>query len=65
MIETCTDCDVKINASETTNSKIIEVFDLKFNKGKQWTLAEDSLVETPSMLSISQQLITCASTFQC
>jgi len=44
---------VKINASDTTESKIIEVFDLKVDKGNQWTLAEDSLVEVPSMLSMS------------
>ena len=54
MIETCTDdCDVKINASETTNSKITEVFDLKLDSASQWTLAEDSLVDVPSMLSMS------------
>jgi hypothetical protein len=53
VIETCTDCDVKISASETTNSKITEVFDLKFNKHSQWILAGDSLVDVPSMLSMS------------
>jgi hypothetical protein len=57
VIETCTDnCNMKINASETTVPQITEVFDLKFNKGKKWALAEDSLVGVPSMLSMSQQL---------
>jgi hypothetical protein len=55
VIETCTDdYNVKINASETTISQITEVFDIKLDKGKRWTLAEDSLVEVPSMLSMCQ-----------
>ena len=58
VIETCTNCEVKINASETTNSKITEAFDLKFDKHNQWALAGDSLVDVPSTLSIFQQLIT-------
>jgi hypothetical protein len=37
-------------------SRITEVFDLKVNKTRRWTLAEDSLVEVPSMLSMSQHL---------
>jgi len=54
VIETCAyDCDVKINTSDMTESKITEVFELKVNKRNRWTLAEDSLVEVPSMLSMS------------
>jgi hypothetical protein len=54
VVETCTnDCDVKINASDTTESKITEVFDLKVDKSNRWTLAKDSLVEVPSILSMS------------
>jgi hypothetical protein len=54
VIETCTDnCNMKINASETTVPQITEVFDLKFDKGKKWALAENSLVGVPSMLSMS------------
>jgi hypothetical protein len=54
MIETCTinDYNVKINASETTISKITEVFDIRLDKGKRWTLADDSLLEVPSILSM-------------
>ena len=55
MIETCTDdYNMKINASETTISQITEVFGLKFDKGKRWTLAEDSPVEVPSVLCMCQ-----------
>lgn len=55
MIEPCiNDYNVKINASETTISQITEVFDIKLDKGKPWTLAEDTLVEVPSMLSMCQ-----------
>jgi hypothetical protein len=54
VIETFTnDHDVKINASDTTESKITEIFDLKVDESNRWTLAEDSLVEVPSMLSMS------------
>lgn len=64
MIETCTnDCDVKINASDTTESKITEVFELKVNKRSRWTLAEGSLVEVPLMLSMFEQLTTGTSIF--
>src|SRR5277367_3117826 len=57
VIKTCAnDCDVKINARETTESKMTEVFDLKVDKTTRWTLAEDSLVEVPSALSMSQHL---------
>lgn len=45
---------MKINVSETTISQITDIFDIKLDKGKQWKLAEDSLVEVPSMLSIYQ-----------
>jgi hypothetical protein len=52
VIETCTDdCDVKINASETTVSKIIDIFGL--GKEEWWNLVENSLVEVPSILSMS------------
>jgi hypothetical protein len=36
VIETCTDCDVKINANETTKSKIAEVFDLSSTAIGSW-----------------------------
>ncbi len=39
---------------ETTISQIIEVFDIKLDKGKRWTLAKDSLAEVSSMLSMCQ-----------
>jgi hypothetical protein len=65
VIETCTDdFDVQINASETADSTIMEVFDLKFNISKEWTLVEGSLADVPVMLSMSQQLINCAPIFQ-
>jgi hypothetical protein len=52
VIEICTnDCNVKINARETTVSRISEVFGL--SKEQNWSLVEDSLVEVPPLLSIS------------
>lgn len=47
---TLTEAVEKINASETTDSKIIEIFDLKFNTGTEWVLAEDSLADVPTIL---------------
>jgi hypothetical protein len=53
VIKSCTnDYDVKINASDITNSEITEVFDLKFDELNEWTLAENNLIEVPSMLSM-------------
>lgn len=53
MIKACiNDCDVKINESDTTNSEIADVFDLKFDELNEWMLAEISLIEVPSMLSM-------------
>jgi hypothetical protein len=55
VIETFTDnCNMKINASETTVPQITEVFDLEFDDtGKKWALVEDSPVGVPLMLSMS------------
>jgi hypothetical protein len=50
------DCDVKINASDKKMSRIAEVFDLRVNNDNRWSLADDSLVEVPVRLSMSQHL---------
>jgi hypothetical protein len=53
VIESCTnDCNVKINASDTTISEIAEIFGLKLDELNEWTLVENSLIEIPSMLSM-------------
>jgi hypothetical protein len=55
VIETCTDdCDVKINASETTIPQIIDIFGLSSSESiREWALIGDSLVDVPSILGMS------------
>jgi hypothetical protein len=55
VIKTCTNnYNVKINASETKTSQIADIFDLRFEEGKVWSLAKNSLVKIPLALSMCQ-----------
>jgi len=54
VVETCTDdCEVQISAAETTIPQILYIFGLEFNTSHEWALVGDSLVDVPSILSMS------------